>query len=128
MSVQHFKSLYKHFIKVTCSRTIPAGAAPTPGHDIPSEEPTTIVTDETKLNPLFKQFCEEGEKHFSHPHAPEHTKTLYSKTIEEYMIMKKAIEEELHILSLNRVGMEKNFKNIMSQTASHVGLQLPKQY
>ena len=42
--------------------------------------------------------------------------------------MKKSAAEEQHILSLNRVGVQKDFKSIMKQTAHLVGLQLPKEH
>ena len=32
----------------------------------------------------------------------------------------------MHIMELNRVGVDKNLKNIIEQTAKHVGLAMPK--
>ena len=42
--------------------------------------------------------------------------------------MREAAAKELHIMSLNRVGVDKNLKNIIEQTARHVGLQMPKNW
>ena len=51
---------------------------------------------------------------------------LYERTIEEYLILREACENELHILGLNRVGQEKDMRSIIQNTAKHVGLQMPK--
>lgn len=42
--------------------------------------------------------------------------------------MKEAAKHELEILEANRIGVDRNVQNIIKQTASHVGLQLPKGY
>jgi hypothetical protein len=42
------------------------------------------------------------------------------------MFLRKAAALEMHIMELNRVGVDKNLKNIIEQTAKHVGLAMPK--
>jgi hypothetical protein len=42
--------------------------------------------------------------------------------------LREAANRELHIMNLNRVGVDKNLKNIIEQTAKHVGLAMPKQW
>jgi len=44
------------------------------------------------------------------------------------LLFREACAKELHIMSLNRVGVDKNLKNIIEQTARHVGLQMPKEW
>jgi len=39
--------------------------------------------------------------------------------------MREAAAKEKAILELNRVGVEKNLKRILEQTAQHVGLKMP---
>ena len=50
------------------------------------------------------------------------------RTIADYLLLREAAAKELHIMSLNRVGVDKNLKSIIEQTARHVGLQMPKQW
>lgn len=109
MSVQNFRNLYKHFVKVTCSKG-PSIVASSQSAATPVDE-TPDIPDESKLNPLFKNFCEEGERHFSQSSVGAESKAKYDRAIEEYLTMKQAAQTELHILCLNRVGQEKNFKN-----------------
>ena len=55
-------------------------------------------------------------------------KKQYEKTFEEYRILRQAAALEMHIMELNRVGVDKNLKNIIEQTAKHVGLAMPKNW
>ena len=48
--------------------------------------------------------------------------------LEEYQFFKIKQFEEYQILEANRVGMDKNLKNIIRQTANAVGLSMPKLY
>lgn len=42
--------------------------------------------------------------------------------------MKKVAQEQKTILELNRVGVEKDMKKILTSTANYVGLSMPKEY
>lgn len=46
----------------------------------------------------------------------------------DYLLMRRAAREENHILTLNRVGVEKDQKKIIQDVAKHVGLEMPKQF
>lgn len=48
--------------------------------------------------------------------------------IRDYLVLREACHEELNIMELNRVGVEKDLKNIIKQTARHVGLEMPKSW
>ena len=50
------------------------------------------------------------------------------RPIADYLLLREAAAKELHIMSLNRVGVDKNLKSIIEQTAKHCGLQMPKQW
>ena len=54
------------------------------------------------------------------------TKKEYERVVEDYLVLKMAAHTELTIMELNRVGVEKNMKSIIEQTAKHVGLAMPK--
>lgn len=42
------------------------------------------------------------------------------------MTMRRAIREETHILTLNKVGIERDQKKMRDNVARHVGLSMPK--
>jgi len=42
--------------------------------------------------------------------------------------LKEKVRVEVQIMEANRVGVDKNLANIIKNTASHVGLQMPKEY
>jgi len=42
------------------------------------------------------------------------------------MTMRRAAREETHILTLNKVGVERNDKTLRENVARHVGLQMPQ--
>ncbi len=44
------------------------------------------------------------------------------------MIMRRAAREENHILKLNKVGVERNEKQMRENVSRHVGLQMPLLY
>ena len=93
------------------------------------------------INPLFKQFCEEGEQYFSKSategnnqqgsnmeKSKEDIKRKYENAIRDYAILKEACAKELHILDLNKVGVEKDMRQILRNTAKYVGLAMPKNW
>lgn len=45
--------------------------------------------------------------------APEELKHQYERAIDDYLTMRMAGQEEQHIMDMNRVGVEKNMKNII---------------
>ena len=83
--------------------------------------------DSEEINPLFGKYCQEAE-HFYSNGATAEQKALYERSISDYMVLRQACAQELHIMGLNRVGVEKNLKNIINQTAKHVGLAMPKEW
>ncbi len=44
------------------------------------------------------------------------------------MIMRRAAREETQILTLNKVGIERDQKKMRENVAKHVGLQMPKEF
>lgn len=48
--------------------------------------------------------------------------------MEDYMIMRRSAREETHILTLNRVGLERDDKKLREGVARHVGLAMPDEY
>jgi hypothetical protein len=53
---------------------------------------------------------------------------LYERAIADYLFMRKASAEEMQIMALNRVNVEKDVKQIIENTARHVGLEMPVAY
>lgn len=51
---------------------------------------------------------------------------MYERTIRDYLVLREACAQELHILALNRVGQDKDMRSIIQNTAKHVGLSMPK--
>ena len=85
------------------------------------------LLDAHKLNPIFADFCTDGEKFFEKDQ--DEAKALqYQRAIEEYILMKEKVRAEVQIMEANRVGVDKNLANIIKNTAGHVGLQMPKEY
>ena len=85
------------------------------------------LLDEDQLSPVFKSFCEDGQKYFQE-NPKEELAEKYIKAIDDYLFMKQKISVELQIMEANRVGVDKNLANIIKNTAGHVGLQMPKVY
>lgn len=52
----------------------------------------------------------------------------YDRAIQDYLVLREACFEELQIMQLNRVGVDKDMRNIIKQTARHVGLEMPKNW
>ncbi len=132
-----FKTLYKHFVAQT-SRARPAIADKQ--IDEITTSPTTeqyqsmqetiynkAVEEKEETNPVFHQFCQEAEDSYTNTKC-EKQKKLYEQAINDYLFLREAANRELHIMNLNRVGVDKNLKNIIEQTAKHVGLAMPKQF
>jgi hypothetical protein len=46
--------------------------------------------------------------------------------LEDYIEMRRAAREETHILTLNKVGIERDNKKLRENVAKHVGLAMPK--
>ena len=79
-----------------------------------------------QLNPVFESFVKDGESWASK--ADSESKAAVTSVLEDYMIMRRAAREETHILDLNRVGIERDDKQLRDNVAKHVGLQMPKLY
>lgn len=77
-----------------------------------------------ELAPVFEQFCDDGDKWIQTASASD--KHRLNNIFEDYMIMRRAIREETHILTLNKVGIERDQKQMRENVARHVGLQMPK--
>jgi hypothetical protein len=74
---------------------------------------------------LFGKYCQETEEHYS-TLADEGAKRLFERTFADYRLLRQAALTEMHIMELNRVGVDKDLKNIIANTAKHVGLAMPK--
>ena len=92
MSAKSFKSLYKHFVEATTRPKITAQATATTQASL--EHVPKEVFDDKDVNPVFKNFCDEGIAHFAKPSVPEETKQLYEKAIEDYLVMREAAKTE----------------------------------
>lgn len=77
-----------------------------------------------ELAPVFEQFCDDGDKWIQTASVSD--KHRLNNIFEDYMIMRRAIREETHILTLNKVGIERDQKQMRENVARHVGLQMPK--
>eukprot|EP00347_Sterkiella_histriomuscorum_P022875 403336829 len=88
------------------------------------------------INPIFQEYCLGVEKYLDQKLATSSDKSsqqnlenqanMYSRAIEDYLTLRRACFVELQIMDLNRVGVEKDLKGIIQQTARHVGLEMPK--
>jgi hypothetical protein len=95
----------------------------------PSKQINEIpVLDMPKLNPIFENYCADGEKFFSDGSQSEEKARRYNTAIEEYLLMKHKTDAELQIMEANRVGSDKDISKIVKSTAGMVGLQMPKLY
>ena len=70
------------------------------------------VQEKEEINPLFNKFCEVSDKIY-HEQKDEKAKSDYERVINDYLVLKMAAHTELTIMELNRVGVEKNMKNII---------------
>ncbi len=59
-----------------------------------------------QLTPVFQTFCDDGDKWIQT--ASETDKHRLNNIFEDYMMMRRAIREETHILTLNKVGIERD--------------------
>ncbi|TNV73979.1 hypothetical protein FGO68_gene13239 [Halteria grandinella] len=131
-----FKSLFKHFVSQT-SKHRPTNKAIAdesidnktthlpPEYDrIQNETFEKAVSKGEEINSVFGAYCREAEEQYMA--GDDAVKKQYERTIAEYRFLRQAALTEMHIMELNRVGVEKDLKNIISQTASHVGLAMPK--
>lgn len=131
-----FKTLYRHFVASTSkhypSVTQLADAAVESGttadapdfHGIQNTTVEKAVKANEEINPLFAKYCQEAEQFY---HKSDDTvKKQYERTIAEYQQFRQATMTEMHIMELNRVGIDKNMKSIIEQTAKHCGLAMPK--
>ena len=60
---------------------------------------------------MFLKYCEEAEQHYTN--GDQALKNQYERTIAEYRFLRQAALTEMHIMELNRVGVDKNLKNII---------------
>ena len=73
---------------------------------------------------MFGEYCKHADEHFTN--SSTEVKTQYERTIQQYIQFRQATAHEMHIMELNRVGVDKNLKSIIEQTAKHCGLAMPK--
>ena len=59
-----------------------------------------------ELAPVFQSFCDDGDRWIQTASASD--KQRLNHIFEDYMIMRRAIREETHILTLNKVGIERD--------------------
>ena len=91
------------------------------------------LLDEDKLTPAFSLFYTDGIIYANNGNASsttsgDSTKLKYVNAIEEYLFFKEKAWIQYQIMEANRVGVDKNMASIITQTAAHVGLQMPKQF
>ena len=88
---------------------------------------------------MFKTYHETAIAYFSPLHVTStndngtnhllnKTADKYERAIQDYLFFRESAAEEVKIMELNRIGVEKNLKAIMHQTARHCGLEMPKQW
>ena len=95
-------------------------------HEDPAKQVKDLpVLDIPKLNPIFEDFCKDGENYFAKNST---NAERYNDAIADYLYMKEKTTAELQILEANRVGVDKDITKIVTQTAGHVGLSMPKLY
>ena len=131
---QPVKSLYRHFLSATSAHKPSVSQLADQAIDAnsTSERPdyhaiasaTVDKSLDSQPNPVFGDYCLEADKHYGS--ATKEVREQYERTIREYMELRHAAAHEMHIMELNRVGVDKNMKNIIEQTAKHVGLAMPK--
>ena len=80
------------------------------------------ILDMPKLNPIFDNYCKDGEAFFSNGSVSEAKANQYNTAIEEYLLMKEKTDKELQIMEANRVGSDKDISKIVKSTAGMVGL------
>ena len=78
---------------------------------------------------MYQTFCDAGSKYFEDPSKSDsQEKKDFEIAIRDYLVMRKAAQEQKEILELNRVGVEKDMKKIIASTAKYVGVSMPKTY
>ncbi|CDW79119.1 UNKNOWN [Stylonychia lemnae] len=140
MSAQAFQKLYRHFVIATSQSRAPIVMkhleSQTPYIQVADEIYAHSVEQSEVINPIFKKYCDEGEKYFSDKESQNDLKTdqqdavqkKYERAIRDYLFLRQSCFLELQIMDLNRVGVDKDLKNIIKQTARHVGLEMPKSW
>ena len=78
------------------------------------------------LPPVFDRFCKDGEAWMQS--ADEREAQRAESVFEDYMVMRRAAREESHILALNKVGIERDEKQLRENVAKHVGLTMPHEF
>ena len=78
------------------------------------------------VNPVFETYCHEAEGFYLKQNEESEERMLYERAMKEYHTFREVAALEKHIMKLNRVGVDKNLKGIIEQTARHCGLQMPK--
>jgi len=117
-----FRTLYKHFVSQT-SKARPAIAeqhleviqtSPTTEEYLSMQETvyTKSQADKEEINPLFHAYCHEAETSYTQTQC-EKQKKFMEQAVSDYLFLREASNRELHIMSLNRVGVDKNLKNII---------------
>lgn len=120
---QPFKQLYRHYVAMVSKHrpSVTAIAEQVVKDGTTSDPPafeqihnTTVeqaISKSEEVNPLFGAYCIEAENIYNT--GDEALKKQYEKTIEEYRFLRQAAALEMHIMELNRVGVDKNLKNII---------------
>ena len=65
-----------------------------------------------KLATTFESFCTDGSRWLADDSVPKAKKDRFAMAFDDYLTLKRASREEGHVLKLNRVGIEKNEKNL----------------
>lgn len=79
-----------------------------------------------ELAPVFERFCADGQKWYDQASVADQTRV--KSVFEDYLIMRRAAREETYILTLNKVGIERDQKKMRENVARHVGLSMPKTF
>ena len=79
-----------------------------------------------ELKAPFKSYCNDASAFLET--ANEEQLSVYTRAFEEYLLFKHKTRVEFQIMEANRVGCDRNMESIIKNTASQVGLQMPKEY
>ena len=91
-------------------------------------ESTVEASPDLKLEPTFDDFCKDGSDWIKQDGVTEAKKKQFVGAIEDYLLLRQACRHEGHHLKLNRIGIEKNEKQLNEQAAKYVGLAMPKEF
>ena len=91
-------------------------------------ESTTEASPDLKLESTFDDFCKDGSDWIKQDDVTEAKKKQFVTAIEDYLLFRQSCRHEGHHLLLNRIGIDKDEKQLNENAAKYVGLAMPKEY